>query len=116
MAGDAPTPSDTAPDDKLKVFVSYSRAQVAFADDVEFVLKKAGFDVLIDRRSIPRGHPDFLSFLEQMILSSDTVVFILSDESASSDTCEWEVNKARELGKRHPCHHTGGSVGEHPPA
>lgn len=98
MAGEIDLSPESEP--KLKVFISYSRAQVHFADDVEFVLSEKGFDVLIDRRDIPRGHPDFFSHLEEMILSCDTVVFILSDESAVSDACEWEISKANSLNRR----------------
>ena len=83
----------------LKVFISYSRAQVHFADELELALKDKGFDVLIDRHGIAKGE-DFQSRLHEMILACDTVVFILSDESAASDVCAWEVETARTLSKR----------------
>lgn len=38
--------------------------------------------------------------LEQLIADSDTVVFLLSPRSASSDVCRWEVEHAAALNKR----------------
>jgi hypothetical protein len=86
-------------EDKLKVFISYSRAQVAFADQLELALNDKGHDVLIDRHSIAKGE-DFQKRLGEMILACDTVVFILSDESAASEICAWEVAQAQRLKKR----------------
>jgi hypothetical protein len=37
---------------KTKVFISYSRKDVAFADWLEAALKARGFEVLIDRQEI----------------------------------------------------------------
>ncbi|MEM7005691.1 MAG: TIR domain-containing protein [Pseudomonadota bacterium] len=85
--------------DKLKVFVSYSRAQVAFADELELALSDKGHEVLIDRHSIAKGEA-FQARLGEMILACDTVVFILSDESAASEICAWEVDEASRLTKR----------------
>nr|WP_197501549.1 TIR domain-containing protein [Hyphomonas sp. Mor2] len=90
---------DRNPDDALKVFISYSRAQVHFADELELALSRWGYTVLIDRHSIAKGE-DFQDRLGQMILNCDTVVFVLSDDSAQSDICAWEVEEARRLTKR----------------
>ncbi|MEO1788005.1 MAG: toll/interleukin-1 receptor domain-containing protein, partial [Pseudomonadota bacterium] len=85
--------------DKLKVFVSYSRAQVHFADEVVLSLEDKGHAPLIDRHTIAKGE-DFKPRLGELILKADTVVFILSDESARSAVCAWEVEEAARLAKR----------------
>lgn len=91
--------SASQPAEKLRVFISYSRAQVYFADEMELALKDKGHDVLIDRHGIAKGE-DFQKRLKEMILACDTVVFILSDESAASDVCAWEVATAKTMSKR----------------
>ena len=84
---------------RAKIFLSYSRRQVEFADEMELALEDKGYDVLVDRHNIAKGE-DFQRRLGQMILASDSIVFILSNESATSDVCEWEINEALALGKR----------------
>ena len=85
--------------DQLVVFVSYSRAQVHFADELELYLSNQNHKVLLDRHGISKGE-DFQARLGEMILECDTVVFILSDESATSDVCAWEIEEATRLSKR----------------
>lgn len=85
--------------DQLVVFVSYSRAQVHFADELELYLSNQNHKVLLDRHGISKGE-DFQARLGEMILDCDTVVFILSDESARSDVCAWEIEEATRLSKR----------------
>ncbi|MEM7460026.1 MAG: toll/interleukin-1 receptor domain-containing protein [Pseudomonadota bacterium] len=85
--------------DQLVVFVSYSRAQVHFADELELYLSNQNHKVLLDRHGISKGE-DFQERLGEMILESDTVVFILSDESAMSKVCAWEIEEATRLSKR----------------
>lgn len=87
-------------DEALKVFISYSRAQVDFADDLELSLVHNGHDVIIDRHDIAHGESDFQVRLQSMLESCDTVVFVLSDESAASEICVWETETAKQLGKR----------------
>lgn len=85
--------------DQLTVFVSYSRAQVHFADELELYLSNQSHQVLLDRHGISKGE-NFQARLGEMILACDTVVFILSDESAQSDVCAWEIEEATRLSKR----------------
>ena len=85
--------------DQLTVFVSYSRAQVHFADELELYLSNHNHRVLLDRHGISKGE-DFQARLGEMILDCDTVVFILSDESAQSEVCAWEIEEATRLSKR----------------
>jgi TIR domain len=86
--------------DRFKVFVSYSRADSGFADEIEAGLEyDGGFDVLIDRHDIHEGE-EWKKRLGALIAQADTVVFILSRKSAASPICQWEVEHAKELSKR----------------
>ena len=40
---------------KLKVFISYSRVDEAFADDLKLALEDKGYEVEIDKHSIRQG-------------------------------------------------------------
>lgn len=85
---------------KLKVFISYSRADAAFADELVAGLEFARqFEVTIDRQSIIEGE-DWKKRLGTLIANADTVVFVLSPDSAKSNICLWEVDEAWRLSKR----------------
>src|SRR6516164_1350545 len=86
-------------DHKLNVFISYSRDDLAFADQLDAGLGLAGFAATIDRHGISAGE-DWQTRLGALIRDSDTVVFVLSPSSARSKTCAWEVEEAVRLGKR----------------
>ena len=45
----------SSPSDRLKIFVSYSRRELAIADKLVATLQVAGFTVTIDRRDLPFG-------------------------------------------------------------
>lgn len=83
----------------LKVFVSYSRADVAFADQLVLALEDKGFSAILDRHDIS-GAENWRERLGKLILSADAVAFVLTAKSAASDICAWEVDEARRLGKR----------------
>ena len=86
--------------DRFKVFVSYSRADSEFADEIEAGLEyDGGFEVMIDRHDIHEGE-EWKKRLGALIAQADTVVFILSPKSAASPICRWEVEHAKELSKR----------------
>ncbi len=85
--------------DKLKVLISYSREDLSFADQLDAALNLTGFDCTIDRHGI-RGGEDWKRRLGDLILSSDTIVFVLSPASAVSEICAWEVEEAVRHGKR----------------
>ena len=84
---------------KLKVFVSYSRSDAGFADQLVAALAAYGVTPSIDRGEI-RAAEDWQERLGQLILEADTVVFILTPDSAVSPTCKWEVDEAVRLNKR----------------
>src|SRR5262249_12647872 len=57
------------------------------------------FATTIDRHGIAGGE-DWKRRLGNLIRDSDTVVFVLSPTSATSDICKWEVEEAVRLSKR----------------
>src|SRR5262245_24415173 len=91
--------ADASANHKAKVFISYSRDDINFADQLVAALEGTGFDPLIDRHSIPGGE-DWKAQLRHMIVEADSIVFVLSPRSAASKLCEWEVEEADQLNKR----------------
>ena len=84
---------------RLTVFLSYSRDDLNFADQLEAALQAHKYDVAIDRQGISGGE-DWRARLGGLIRDADTVIFVLSPSSAGSDLCKWEVEEASSLGKR----------------
>jgi hypothetical protein len=84
---------------KLRVFISYSREDLDFADQLAAALDFSGFECLIDREGISGGE-DWKRRLGNLISEADTVVFVLSPDSARSEICDWEVEEAARLNKR----------------
>lgn len=85
--------------DRLKVFISYSRDDIEFADQLAEALDVAGFDADLDRHGISGGE-EWKPRLSEMIARADTIVFALSPRSAGSPICRWEVEESHRLGKR----------------
>jgi formylglycine-generating enzyme required for sulfatase activity len=84
---------------KTKVFVSYSRKDMAFADKLEAALKARSFEVLIDRQEI-YAFEDWWKRIQALIGRADTVVFVLSPDAVKSDVALKEVAYAASLNKR----------------
>lgn len=84
---------------RLKVFISYSRKDGDFADDLLLALKACGFAPFLDKRDIVPGEP-WEERLDRLIQSSDTVVYVVSPDSVISERCGWEIKRTEELGKR----------------
>jgi hypothetical protein len=84
---------------KLNVFISYSRDDLRFADQLDAALALTGFATTLDRHGISGGE-DWKQRLGSLVRDTDTVVFVLSPSSAASDVCGWEVEEAARLGKR----------------
>jgi hypothetical protein len=84
---------------KLRVFISYSRDDLDFADQLDFALRLQGFETTLDRHAISGGE-EWKQRLGNLIREADTVVFVLSPTSAASQVCAWEVDEAPRLGKR----------------
>jgi TPR repeat protein len=87
------------PGEKLNVFISYSRSDLTFADELASGLEVMGFATSIDRHMIREGE-DWQQRLSNLIADAGTVVFILSPDSAQSPICAWEVEEAAHLAKR----------------
>jgi uncharacterized protein YecT (DUF1311 family) len=84
----------------LRVFLSYSRVDARFVDELAAGLPLVGnFDVTLDRHSIETG-VDWKERLQDLIEEADAVVFVLSPDFLQSGECGWEVEAAAELGKR----------------
>ena len=84
---------------KLKVFISYSRKDVAFAQKIVAALDARGLASKIDTRDLPKLE-DWRRELLGFIREADAVVFIVSQNSISSPVCAWEVEQVANLNKR----------------
>src|SRR6202790_1977858 len=92
----------TGAEPKAKIFISYSRKDMAFADRLEAALKTRGFEPLIDRTEI-YAFEDWWKRIEALIARADTVVFVLSPDAVISDVALKEVAHAALLTKHfHP--------------
>ena len=85
--------------DKLNVFISYSRDDLGFADQLMRLWGSPG----LAQHHRPAWHIGRRGLEEppgDLIRDADTVVFVLSPSSARSEICAWEVGEAVRLGKR----------------
>ncbi len=99
MVNESQTDHAGKPTEHAKVFVSYSRDDVGISDQIVMALKANNFQPIIDRTDIAAAE-DWKERLGDMILSADTVLFVLTKSSAGSQTCAWEAEYAASLGKR----------------
>src|SRR5215470_16075411 len=100
MTLETPAPEVEQPSKaKAKVFISYSRHDMAFADRLEAALTARGFEPLIDRTEI-YAFEEWWQRIEALIGSADTVVFVLSPDSVVSEVARKEVAFAASLNKR----------------
>ena len=88
-------------DTRIKVFVSYSRADKAFANDLVLGLAACGFAPYIDRQDIAAGE-DWEKRLEGLIAEADSVVYIVSPDSLASDHCGQEFAAGGRAAQAHP--------------
>jgi len=84
---------------KVRVFISYSRKDMTFADRIDAALKVRGFEPLIDRAEI-YAFEDWWRRIEGLIGKADTVVFVLSPDAVKSAVALKEVEYAASLNKR----------------
>ena len=85
--------------ERLKVFVSYARADLELADQLVAALAAIGFDLLIDRHAISVGE-DWQERLGTLIAEADSVILLLSPKSLESDRVTWEIAESERLSKR----------------
>jgi tetratricopeptide (TPR) repeat protein len=93
--------SDEAPEaaPTARVFISYSRKDMAFADRLDAALKARGYEPLIDRTEI-YAFEDWWKRIQALIGKADTVVFVLSPDAVASEVALKEVTHAASLNKR----------------
>lgn len=84
---------------KTRVFISYSRKDMAFADRLEAAMTPRGFEVLIDRQEI-YAFEDWWKRIQVLIGRADAVVFVLSPDAVKSEVALKEVVHAAALNKR----------------
>ncbi len=87
------------PSDALKIFVSYSRRDIAVADTMVEDLTARGFEVKIDLNDLPFGEK-WQHELSEMIADADTVIWLISAHSISSHWCNWELDEVARNNKR----------------
>jgi formylglycine-generating enzyme required for sulfatase activity len=94
---------------KARIFISYSRKDVAFAEQLEAALKARGFEPLIDRQDPialqdwSKGIAPFENWwkrIETLIGKADTIVFVLSPDAVASKIALKEIDYAASLNKR----------------
>src|SRR5262249_1306484 len=84
---------------RLRVFISYSRKDEDFAQDLLAGLRAAGFEPYLDKHDIAAGE-DWEARLGRLIEAADTVVFVISPDAVASERCAWEVERTVTLKKR----------------
>jgi hypothetical protein len=75
---------------KARIFISYSRKDKGFADQLEAAPKSRGFEPLIDCTEI-YAFEDWWLRIQGLIVKADTIIFVLSPDAILSDTCHKEV-------------------------
>ncbi len=84
---------------RAKIFISYSRKDLAFAQMLVDALGERGFDAFLDKTDIAPGEP-WKERLGGLIAAADTVVFVISPDSVASSVCAWELEESARLAKR----------------
>src|SRR5262249_55684443 len=84
---------------RAKVFISYSRKDIAFADRLDAALRARGFEPLIDRTDI-FAFEQWWDRIKALIGRADTVVFVISPDAVASEIALKEVAEAASLNKR----------------
>jgi TIR domain len=82
-----------------RVFISYSRKDEDFAQELLGGLQIIGFDPFLDKHDIAPGE-DWEARLGRLIEAADTVVFVISPDAVASERCAWEVERTEALKKR----------------
>ena len=85
---------------KPNIFLSYSRREVGFVDQLTSRLEEAGFQVWLDYRSLIPGTP-WKEQIERGLDESDVILLVVSKESIASKYVELEWRRViQEEGKR----------------
>jgi tetratricopeptide (TPR) repeat protein len=81
------------------IFISYSRKDINFVDRLGAALITRKFKPLIDRTDI-LAFEEWWKRIKALIISADTVVFVVSPDAVCSTICAEEVSFAASLKKR----------------
>ena len=85
---------------KTRLFISYSRKDKSKVDKLHRALSGDDeLDVFLDTHDVAAAE-EWKPRLEALIRSADTILLVLSPNSASSDICTWEMELASRLNKR----------------
>jgi hypothetical protein len=71
---------------KAKIFISYSRKDEAFAQELVAGLEITGFQPYLDKHDIAAGE-EWEARLGRLIEAADTVVFGISPDAVASERC-----------------------------
>ena len=80
------------------VFISYSRSDSVFVDDLANRLREAGFKVWQDISGLRGGHT-WASEIDRAVRDSDTLIVVLSPDSSASEWVQKETLLAMKLHK-----------------
>lgn len=83
----------------MRVFISYSRANSDLVDALADSLIENGFDVLLDRRSLPFGE-EWQTEISEFIRTADVTLWAVSPEAISSPIVEWELSEVLAFDKK----------------
>ena len=85
-------------DGPVSVFISYSRKDSTFVDQLETDLRRYGFDTWVDRQHL-EGGADWERMIEQQIIQRTTLIVALSPDAVASDWVRREIKFALNAGK-----------------
>lgn len=86
-------------DDSLPIFISYSRANTAFAAELYRELAALGFTLWRDRSEMEGGR-DWWAQIQEAIRESETMVLCMSPQALASPIVAKEWRYARQVGTR----------------
>jgi len=76
---------------KVEVFISYSRQDEAKVDEIYQTLSNDDdLKVYLDKHDVESA-VEWQPRLEDFIRAADTIIFVISPNSISSDICQWEM-------------------------
>jgi hypothetical protein len=81
------------------IFISYSRRDLGFAQEIVDALGESGLETWIDWKSIPKGE-DWEQEIYRGIEGADALLFLISPDSVRSPMCNKEVLHAIRNNKR----------------
>jgi len=84
---------------KSNIFISYSRREIGFVDDLVHKLEQKEYQVWLDYRNLIPGSP-WKDQIYQAIHSADAILLVVSKASISSQNVEVEWRHVLEQGKR----------------